>query len=48
MENKEDSVKKPILFMSASTGWAVRNFFQTGIVEKLKKVIESLFLLPQR
>lgn len=35
MENKKDSVKKPILFMSASTGWAVRNFFQTGIVRKL-------------
>ena len=27
---------KPTLFMSVSTGWAVRNFFQTGIVEKLK------------
>jgi hypothetical protein len=28
---------KPVIFLSASTGWAVRNFFQTGIVEKLKK-----------
>lgn len=27
---------KPVLFMSVSIGWAIRNFFQTGIVEKLK------------
>lgn len=29
--------KKPVLFMSVSTGWAVRNFFQTGIVDRLKE-----------
>ena len=42
MENKKDSVKKPILFMSASTGWAVRNFFQTGIVRKLNEHFEII------
>jgi hypothetical protein len=26
---------KPVLVMSVSTGWAIRNFFQTGVVERL-------------
>jgi CDP-glycerol glycerophosphotransferase (TagB/SpsB family) len=32
--------------MSASTGWAVRNFFQTGIVEKLKKSYRVVVFAP--
>jgi hypothetical protein len=30
------SQKLPIMAISVSSGWAVRNFFQTGIIEKLK------------
>ncbi|MDX1952238.1 MAG: hypothetical protein SFY81_08630 [Verrucomicrobiota bacterium] len=27
--------KKPVLVVSVSTGWAIRNFFQTGVIEKV-------------
>ena len=40
------SYKKPVLFMSASTGWAVRNFFQTGIVDKLKRDFQIVVFAP--
>ncbi len=35
---------KPLLAMTASTGWAVRNFFQTGIVEGLLRDFRVLVL----
>lgn len=31
------STEKPVMLISISTGWAVRHFFQTGIIEKLKE-----------
>jgi hypothetical protein len=31
---------KPILFISVSIGWVIRNFFQTGVIEKLKAYFE--------
>jgi len=36
------SQKRLVLAISISTGWAVRNFFQTEIVEKLKKYFHVL------
>jgi hypothetical protein len=36
--------EKPVLFMSVSLGWAIRNFFQTGIVERLKSHFEVVVL----
>jgi hypothetical protein len=36
--------EKPILFISVSIGWAIRNFFQTGIVENLKAHFEVIAL----
>ena len=31
---------KPVLGISVSTGWAVRNFFQTGIIELLRQTFD--------
>jgi hypothetical protein len=36
------SPDKPLLAMTASTGWAIRNFFQTGIVEGLRREFRVL------
>lgn len=36
--------KKPALAISISIGWAIRNFFQTGIVESLKSHFEVVAL----
>jgi hypothetical protein len=36
--------KKPAFFMSVSTGWAIRNFFQTGIIDRLKEHFDVVVL----
>ncbi len=36
MPNTGEAVK-PVLFMSVSTGWAIRNFFQTGVIDRLRE-----------
>jgi hypothetical protein len=36
--------KRPVLFISVSIGWAIRNFFQTGIIEQLKEHFEVVVL----
>jgi hypothetical protein len=38
------AVAKPVLFMSVSTGWAIRNFFQNGIVEQLQQHFQVVVL----
>ena len=39
---------KPVLLMSVSIGWAIRNFFQTGIVEKLRAHFDVVILATPR
>lgn len=40
--------EKPILFMSISVGWNVRNFFHTGIIENLQKNFEVVIFTTQQ
>lgn len=37
-------VRKPTLAITLSTGWAVRNFFQTGVIDELKPAFRVLVL----
>jgi hypothetical protein len=39
---------KPTLFISVSLGWAIRNFFQTGIVESLKSHFDIVVLASSK
>ena len=38
------SSNKPTLFISVSLGWAIRNFFQTGIIDSLKSHFEIIVI----
>src|SRR5580765_1806179 len=40
--------KRPVLFMSISIGWVIRNFFQTGIIDQLKEHFEIVVLATKK
>jgi hypothetical protein len=46
--NRSTPAAKPVLLMSVSIGWAIRNFFQTGIVEELRAHFDVRVLATPR
>lgn len=40
--------EKPVIFISTTIGWNVRNFFNTGIIKKLQKNFKIIIFTTQR
>ena len=39
---------KPVLFISVSIGWVIRNFFQTGVIERLGENFDVVALATSK